>query len=102
MTNCKHENITLDDIKQVGFEGRPYLPTILVAECPDCGKVLYMADLKQMGYKLVKEDKGAISKAVQDAILKGAGYAVFDPRTGQIEHVEADELLRDEEDSDVS
>jgi len=51
MTNCKHENITLDIYPAVGRYGDVFL------QCPDCCEYIDFLDLAEMGYKLVKDDE---------------------------------------------
>lgn len=54
MTNdCKHENITLDDL---GIARPGTCDSYLKADCPDCGKELLMFEIKKLGYKLVNVD----------------------------------------------
>lgn len=49
-TDCKHENITLDDLQGWNIYGEP----TGAFSCPDCGKWIDGLDLQEMGYKLVK------------------------------------------------
>ena len=49
MKDCKHENITLDDLGK-------HLDTYLGARCPKCKEFLYYEEMMEIGYKLVKVD----------------------------------------------
>lgn len=53
MTDCKHENITLDD----HIEGYHYLESHFYCMNINCNKEFRVSDLIKMGYKLVKADE---------------------------------------------
>jgi hypothetical protein len=55
MTNCKHENITLDDLYVA--DRNNIFCVFIAADCPCCKKQFDSDDLAEMGYKLVREGK---------------------------------------------